>query len=284
MAELLVETPDGEIRPVYKKSIIREMIEKLEQALYPLGAILMVLILWWTGVRIFKIGSYLLPSPEMVFRTLFIRRDILFRQSMFTLQETLFGFGLAVIIGVLLAIAIVYSPFFEKTVYPILVIAQSMPKTALAPLFLVWFGFGQLPKVAIAFLIAVFPVIINSVVGMSSIDPDMIRLARSMGASGYRIFWKMRLPYALPTMFAGFKVATTLAIVGAIVGEFVGADVGLGYLLMRTLRLMDTSLTFSAIFCCMALGILLFLLVQTLESLLIPWHVSKRQETVTTTM
>ncbi len=284
MADVLIEPQNGKKKLKPKQSPLNWIFNKLIQFSYPLATILVTLIIWAGSVRIFNIGTYLLPSPEVVFMTLINKRALLFKQSMFTLEETLFGFGLAITIGIILAVAIEYSPLFEKTVYPLLILAQSMPKTAFAPLFLIWLGFGILPKIAIAFLIAVFPVIMNTVVGMSSIDPDMIRLARSMGASEFRIFWKIRLPYALPTMFGGIKVAATLSIIGAIVGEFVGADVGLGYLLIRTLRYMDTSLTFATILCCMTLGILLFQVVQLIESLMIPWHISKRQEIVITTM
>jgi NitT/TauT family transport system permease protein len=244
---------------------------------YPLLSLLITLIIWIAAVRIFAIRAYLLPPPDRILVELVRNHDVLMRHAFVTLYETLLGFGLAITVGIALAMLIVYSQFFGKTLYPLLVSAQTIPKTAIAPLFLVWLGFGTLPKIVIAFLIAVFPMIINTVVGMSSTDPDMIRLAHSMGASESKIFRKIRLPYALPTIMAGVKVATTLSIIGAIVGEFVGANAGIGYLLMRTLRTFNTSLTFAALFCCIAMGLLLFGMVQVAESLLIPWHVSRRR-------
>ncbi len=266
------------LKPQRKKASITKInLQRLNRIIYPLGSILVLLILWTGAVRIFNIGPYLLPSPKAIFFEFIDKRALLLQHSIATLRETLAGFFLAVTIGITLGLLIFYWPLFKKTIYPLIIASQTIPETAIAPLLLIWLGFGILPKIVIAFLVAVFPVIINTVIGMSSIESDMIRLARSMGANEFRVFWKIRMPYALPTMFAGIKVATTLAIVGAIVGEFVGSDSGLGYLLVRTISMVNTRLMFSAIICSGIMGTLLFSVVQMIESLVIPWHISKRR-------
>jgi len=257
--------------------MLKLTVQRFDRIIYPLGLVLVLLILWSAAVRVLDIGPYLLPSPAAIFLELVEQRAFLLEHSWATLQETLAGFGLAVMVGLALGLLIFYWPFFRKTIYPLIIASHTIPETAIAPLLLIWLGFGILPKITIAFLVAVFPIIINTVVGMSSIEPDMVRLARSMGASPFRTFWKIRLPQALPTLFAGFKVATTLAIVGAIVGEFVGSSTGLGYVLVRTISMVNTRLMFAAIFCCALMGTGLFAIVQAAENLAIPWHVSKRR-------
>ena len=171
---------------------------------------------------------------------------------------------------------IVISPLLERLVYPPMVATQSIPKIALAPLFIVWFGFGVAPKVAVAFLIAFFPIVIDTIVGLRSIDPAMIQLARSMGAPPHRIFRKLRLPHALPAIFGGLKVASSLAVVGALTGEFVGSDKGLGYLLVQASGNLNTALLFATLVVLSALAMALFYLVEMLERIAIPWHASQR--------
>jgi NitT/TauT family transport system permease protein len=188
------------------------------------------------------------------------------------------GFALSIVVGVPLALAIFLWPPFARSVYPLLVSSQAIPKAAVAPLFVVWFGFGLLPKVLIAFLIAFFPIVINTVVGLASLEPEKIQLARSMGFGPSKIFFKIRLPSALPAIFGGLKIAITLAVVGAIVGEFVGGDSGLGYLLMQANGSMDTPLLFAGLVGLTLIGVALFLLVELAERLAIPWHTSARGE------
>jgi NitT/TauT family transport system permease protein len=157
-----------------------------------------------------------------------------------------------------------------------MVATQSIPKIALAPLFVVWFGFGVAPKVAVAFLIAFFPIVIDTIVGLRSIDPAMLQLARAMGAPRHRIFLKFRLPHALPAIFGGLKVASTLAVVGALTGEFIGSDKGLGYVLLQASGNLNTPLLFATLVTLSLLAMAFFYAVEALERILIPWHVSQR--------
>jgi NitT/TauT family transport system permease protein len=160
----------------------------------------------------------------------------------------------------------------------LLVFSQSIPKVAIAPLFVVWFGFGLVPKVIAAFLLGFFPVIVGTVQGFKAVEADVIDLARSMGASGLQIFLKFRLPHALPSIFSGLKVSVTLAVVGAVVGEFVGSNSGLGYVMQKSSGTFDLPLMFAALVILSSLGVLLFLIIDLAERWLMPWHASQRNE------
>src|SRR4029077_12604985 len=157
------------------------------------------------------------------------------------------GFGVAVLVGIPAATLMIYSEWFRRSVYPILLTAQVLPKVALAPLFIVWFGFGLLPKVLMTFLISFFPIVIDTLTGLNSVRPESLMLIRSMGGTRWQSFWKIRLPGALPSIFGGFKVAITFAVVGTIVAEFVGSDHGLGYILVLARGNLDTVTVFAAI-------------------------------------
>jgi NitT/TauT family transport system permease protein len=252
--------------------------ERALNLLLPFAAVIAVLILWSAAVRIFEIPDYLLPAPQDVIRR--IARDwyVLARNATYTLQSVLIGFAVGVLVGVPLAFAVVLSRSVERVTMPFLVMSQTIPKVAIAPILVVWLGFGILPKIAVVFLIAFFPIVVSTVVGLKSVESDMIDLVRSMGANTLKIMLRVRAPTALPQMFAGFKIAICLAVVGAIVGEFVGSDRGLGYLLLTATGTLDGTLVWSALFILIAIGIALFAIVSKLERLAIPWHVSIRAE------
>jgi NitT/TauT family transport system permease protein len=177
-----------------------------------------------------------------------------------------------------LALPVAFSKFVQRAIYPLLLFFQVIPKVALAPIFVIWFGFGLPPKIIIVFLLSFFPVLINGIVGLRSVDQDIINLARSTGAKGVDIFLKVRLPSALPTFFAGFKLAAISATVGAVIGEFIGSDSGLGYLILTANGDLQTDYSFAAITLLTVLGLTLYYSVEGLEKLLLPWHISQRQE------
>jgi NitT/TauT family transport system permease protein len=269
---------DDEDQPA-SRSRFRKTWRRFDSIVYPTVAIVAVLVIWDLAVVVFDIAPYLLPKPTAVLSVLIDQRKLLWDNSIPTLQEILAGFALAVVVGIPLAVGIVSSRIFEKTVYPLLVASQTIPKVALAPLFLVWFGFGLKPKILIAFLIAVFPIIVDTAVGLRSVPSEMIDLARSMRASRFALFMKVRFPFALPNVFAGLKVAITLAVIGAVVGEFVGADKGLGQLLVVANGRLETSLMFASVFVLVVIGIISFMIVDIIGRLAMPWHVSVRRET-----
>lgn len=250
--------------------------ETLKKRLLPLAGIFIFLAIWEVAVRILELPSYLLPTPTEIVQTMIERYDDLLAHSWVTAYEMLLGYFLAIAVAVPMAVAITASSAFDQFITPILLFFQTVPKIAIAPLFLVWFGVGVTPKILVAFLISFFPIIIDTAVGLRSISPEMVDLARSMGATKMQIFLRFRLPTSLPYLFSGLKVASTLAVVGAVVGEFVGADKGLGYMLLVTNSNLQTPLMFGTIVALTAQGLILFYLIQILELVLIPWHITVR--------
>lgn len=229
----------------------------------------------WAG----NVPKYELPSPLAVFnRMVETWSSQLMSATFVTGKETLIGFAVATAIAVPISVVMTYSKMAENLLYPLLVSAQVIPKVAIAPLFVVWFGFGLTPKVLIALLIAFFPIVIDTTVGLRSIDPAMLHLARSMGAGELKIFWKVRLPNGLPSFFGGLKVGVTLALIGAVVGEFVGSSDGLGYVLISATGNIDTPLVFSTIVLMSLIGIVLFAALELIERFATPWHRARRVE------
>jgi NitT/TauT family transport system permease protein len=236
-----------------------------------------LLVIWEVCVRAFEVKAITLPAPSVVWTE--FAHDPLFylRHAWYTLLITLGGFALAVVIGVLLAVLIVESRLLENTIYALIVAMNSVPKVAIAPLFVIWMGTGAEPKIAIAFLIAVFAIVIDSVLGLRSVPPDILDLARSLRGSRFMTLWRIRFPCALPSMFAGMKVAISLALVGAIVGEFVSSQRGLGYVILSAQGTFDTARVFAAIFVLAVIGVLLFWTLAWLERWALPWHASQKE-------
>jgi NitT/TauT family transport system permease protein len=199
----------------------------------------------------------------------------------YTLIVTLGGFALAVLVGVLLAVLIVESRLLEKSIYALIIGMNSVPKVAVAPLFVIWLGTDAEPKIAIAFLIAVFAIVIDAVLGLKSVPPDILDLARSLRGGRLATLWRIRFPCALPSLFAGMKVAVGLALVGAIVGEFVSSQRGLGYVILSAQGMFDTARVFAAILVLAAMGVALFWLIALLERFAIPWHASQKEHVLT---
>ena len=253
------------------------MNSRIHPLLWTIGSFAIVFAIWQAVVWLFAMPQYLLPGPAPVFVSLAKNSAAILSQTWWTAATILAGFILAAAFAIPLAMVIVISPLLERLVYPPMVATQSIPKIALAPLFIVWFGFGVMPKVAVAFLIAFFPIVIDTIVGLRSIDPAMLQLARSMGAPPHRIFRKIRLPHALPAIFGGLKVASSLAVVGALTGEFVGSDKGLGYMLVQASGNLNTALLFATLVVLSALAMAFFYLIEMLERIAIPWHASQRE-------
>jgi NitT/TauT family transport system permease protein len=236
----------------------------------PILVALGLVVVWEVAADVFKIPTYLFPAPSAILAACRDNASLLLRETWVTTVEILLGYGLSMVIGIPLALGLFHWPAFARSVYPLLISTQAMPKVAIAPLFLVWFGFGLLPKVLIAFLIAFFPIVINTVMGLAAIEQEKIFLARSMGLSGYATFRLIRLPDALPSIFAGLKISITLAVVGAVVGEFVGGDSGLGYQLLVANGNMNTALLFAGVLALTILGLVLFSAVELVERMAMP--------------
>ena len=246
---------------------------KLRELMGPIALIALILLVWEGIVEYFSISKILLPKPSLIFSNLIDRVGILPRHTWVTAIESLSGFGIGACIGVLLAIGIASSRVLEKSFYPILIALQSTPKIAFAPLFIIWLGFGLLPKIVMSALMVIFPVTINTATGLMEIEPGLLDLAKLNKATRWRIFKKIRFPSSGPYMFAGFKIGTTMALVGAIVGEYLGASAGLGYLSQTAISYYDTPLLFMSFIPMIILGVTYFGAVCVIEKKALPWRV-----------
>ena len=238
---------------------------------YPLLGLLLVLAAWALACWLVSIPTVVLPSPDKVLQAMVTRGDLLFGESLVTLKETLLGFVLALAVGLPLAVAVANSRPLNLMFYPLLIALQSVPKVALAPIVLVWFGTGMESKLAIVWLVAFFPIIVDTVAGLRSTPRELIELADSLKATRAQIFLKVQFPAALPFVITGAKVAITLAVIGAVIGEFIGSSEGLGFLLLSATSQLNTPLAFAALFALAALGIVVYLMVELAERLMAPW-------------
>jgi NitT/TauT family transport system permease protein len=245
---------------------------------YPLAAVAIAVLIWAIGVKLFKVPPYLLPSPQAVLVSLIDKFGLIISHLPPTAIATISGLGLSIVLGVPFAMMLVASQTLERAFMPLLVGSQCFPKVAIGPILIVWFGWGILPKVLISFIIAFFPIVIQTVLGLKSVERDEIDLIRIMSPSRLQVFTKIRIPNALPYFFGGLKVSVTLALIGAIVGEFIGSDRGLGYLLQYANVELDTELLFATMIILLALGGSLFVTVIYAEKKLLPWHVAVRGE------
>jgi NitT/TauT family transport system permease protein len=245
------------------------------RTIVPLLALAFIVLLWQLWVDLAHIKEFLLPSPTAIAQELAASwSSILAQDTWVTLQETLAGFGLGAVLGFVLAIGITYSRFLERVLYPLIVASQAVPKVAVAPLFVVWLGFGIWPKIAVTMTLVFFPIVVTAAQGLMSVDTGLLELLRSVDANPWQTFRKVRLPHALPSIMSGMKIGMTLAVVGAVVGEWVGANAGLGYLILYAQSQLETRLTFAAIAVLVVMGVVLFMLVDLLGRLITPWSSS----------
>jgi NitT/TauT family transport system permease protein len=242
----------------------------------PLAVIVALIVLWWLLSAMHVVKPYLLPSPWTTWQAIIHNAGYLWTNTLTTAFETVAAFIVSIIFGIVAGVVMVYSKTIEKTLYPLLVLAQVVPKIALAPLFVVWLGFGNVPKILVAFLIAFFPVVVSSFVGLRSVDPEIIDLAATMNASPLQMFFKFRFPASLPHLFSGIKVAATLAVTGAVVGEFVGSNNGIGNVILEANGNVNTPMLFSGLIVLSLFGVILFVIVEVIERLVMPWHSSHR--------
>jgi NitT/TauT family transport system permease protein len=230
------------------------------------------LLLWEGFVRLFQVPDWLVPAPSQVLDVITDKNSVMLSHTLVTLEETLAGFFLALGVGVACAIGIVHFPFLRDTLYPSLIMFNSFPKVAIAPLFVVWIGVGTESKIANAFLTAVFPIVLNTIMGLTNMDPELLELVRSMSKSRWVLFWKIRFPYSLPFVFAGCKIAISLAVIGAIVGEFISGRSGLGYLVLSANNYFNTPMAFAALLYLVVMSLALYGMVILAEKLMLPWY------------
>lgn len=246
------------------------------EILYPAISIVLLLSVWHLIVVGFQLRSTFLPTPAAAFSKVIFSYNTFLTHGPVTVYEVVAGFLLSLVIGILTAFLMVWSKAVDKVVSPVLVFLQTVPYISVAPLLLIWFGFGVTPKIVVSFLMGYFPIVIAVAAGMSAVESDMVELIRSMSASKWQIFWKGRLPHSLPYLFSGAKISVALATSGAIVGEYVGSDRGLGYLIVVANSDTNAELLFGTIIVVSAFGVSFFWLIRWIEKIAIPWHVAFR--------
>jgi NitT/TauT family transport system permease protein len=230
-----------------------------------------VVIFWEAVIRLFKVPTFVLPAPTVIVTALVAHRRELAIATQATALEVLFGFLMSALVGVAVALIIVRFERFGRALYPLIVLFQNVPKVALAPIFILWFGYGLAPKILLIVVIAFFPVTIDMLAGLQSVEPSFVSLMRSVGASQSKIMLKVRIPHSLPHLIAGLKVAVTFSVIGAIVGEFAGATKGLGYLIEFASTQLDTPQIFAALLVVSVLGLAFYYVVEYVERWLVPW-------------
>ncbi|MBP1739748.1 MAG: transporter permease [Deltaproteobacteria bacterium] len=250
--------------------------QNLSKIFFPAMGIFLVVALWHLYVVQFNVSTVVLPKPSLVLDSIVSQRALLLSEGWITFKECLYGFALAMVLGIPIAVALTNSKILSLTFYPLLVGTQSIPKVAVAPIILVWLGTGLESKLAVAFLVAFFPVVVDTATGLRSTPPELLDLARSLRASKFQIFTKIQFPAALPFVFSGAKVAVTLAVIGGVIGEFVGSTEGLGNLLMVANSQINSPLAWASLVALSVLGILLFAAVVLAERIFMPWAEENR--------
>ena len=246
----------------------------VDEIAVPTFAIVGLVAVWQLSVMVFEIPAYLLPSPFRILTDSIEQAGTLGWHTLATLKTVLLGFLASVAISLPLAVFITSSKRVANTVYPILVLTQSIPKVALAPILVILLGTNELPRIVVTFLVAFFPLVIAVATGLSSVPGDLVELGRSYRGSAWQLLTRIRLPYAVPMIFSGLKVAVTLSVVGAVVAEFVNADAGLGYFIISSTAFFETGLAYAALIILSLMGIVLFQLVVIAERVFFPWSPS----------
>lgn len=256
------------------------LLRRWSTVLLPALLILALVVIWQLITAYTSLFEpYILPKPTDIVERIWDSPGLLWKATRVTLVEVVVGFAIGSVVGVALAVPITYSQTFRNTVYPLIVASQAVPKIAVAPLLVVWLGFGIAPKLAVVALMVFFPVVVTAAEGFGSVDRSLLDLLRSVHASQWQIFRRVRMPHALPQIFSGLKIGITLAVVGAVVGEWVGSDAGLGYLILHANTLLDTTLLYAALVILVVMGVVLFVLVEVAERLLLPWRESTEAPT-----
>ncbi len=231
-----------------------------------------ILAAWELLTRVFKIPIWLLPPPSAVWQAFVGARSYLAESTWVTLYETLLGLAAGTLGGVLMAIAIAHSNYLRSTLLPAVIAFEAFPKIAIAPLIVIWLGLGIGAKVAMAFLIVFFPIMINTAAGLEKVEPELIDLARVNSATKWQVLYEIRWPNALPYVFEGLKIAVPLSLIGAIIAEFVASSVGLGYIIVNSSATMNTPLVFVALALLAVIALILYSCLIFLERRVLKWH------------
>lgn len=237
-----------------------------------IGLLFLLLAGWQLYVNLSGIRQTILPGPLRVLSALTDFWDVIWDNTLYTLFETFVGFGVALAVGLGFAVLLDVSPFLRRAVYPLLVASQTVPLVAIAPLLIIWFGYTLVPKIIVVWLVCFFPIVVAGVDGFAATDRETTRLFKSLGATSWQIFWKLRLPSALPFLFSGVRIAITYSVAGAIFGEYVGAEKGLGIFIQHAKNSFRNDLIFAAVLVTAVVSIGLFGLVSVIQHRLMPWY------------
>jgi NitT/TauT family transport system permease protein len=273
---IVLDRTTAEPAPSQAKTPPRRRPRQLGTVLFPLAGGVGGLIAWELVVRLMRLPPYLLPAPSHIAVVMGEYWWMLIRQLGFTAFAAGVGFAIALVLGILAGAAITSSRIVDRMLYPWLVISHAVPKVVVAPLFIVWLGFGLKSEIIFVVVFTFFPIVVNTVTGLKSADLELLLLVRSMGANRMQSLWKIRIPGALPSIFAGIKIAATLAPVGAVIGEFVASNQGLGHMLLQAVGSLETPLAFAAVFLISIFGIAIWYAAELVERWTIPWHASQR--------
>ncbi|MBU3128148.1 ABC transporter permease [Clostridium tagluense] len=247
----------------------------IENKLIPIFFQLIILFIWQIAIDKWKVPQYILPSPKDIIITLVNILPSITKHIYATLCEALIGFTISILLALILAILMDNVKLIKKCVYPILVVSQTIPIIALAPLFVIWFGFGTLPKIIVVVLVCFFPIVISLMDGLESVDTDMVNLLKTMGASKFKIFTMVKLPASTVNFFSGLRIAATYSIMGAVIGEWLGGDNGLGVYMIRAKNSYALDKVFAVIIIIVLLSMGLFGLLYLLQYFFTPWSRNK---------
>lgn len=260
-----------------RRRVVNTFMARLRQWIAPLLILVGLVGVWELWVQVWEVPKWQLPAPSAIAEELVDSRVLLWDNALVTLKEIVLGFFAALAAGLLLAVGIAYSRILERSIYPIVIASQTIPIIAIAPLLLIWVGYGIAPKVIIVALICFYPIAVNTVDGLKAVDPDMVNMLRTLGASRWQVFTKLQIPAAMPFAFSGIKIGISVSVIAAVIGEWVGAGAGLGYLITYSQPLFLTSRVFAAIVVLSAMGILLFVLASLVERWMLPWHFTEKR-------
>jgi len=251
---------------------------KFKDSYFPIISAVGLILIWYVIIFLLSVPDFLLPGPYAVMREIISESSILLRHLLVTVKETILGFFLAIVIAIPISVAVVWWKPVEKTVMPLMVFLQTVPKVSIAPLFIIWFGFGYIPKILISFLLAYFPIVIEMITGMRDVPFEMLDLAKSMSATPFQTFVKIRIPNSLPYLFNGLKLGAILSLTGAITGEFMGSTEGLGFMILYANVRLNTTLLFAVLILLLFLGKIIYSMVEWIERHTISWHVVLREK------
>ena len=244
--------------------------------------LLVIGVIWEIAVRALHIAPFLLPTPSAVLAEMWHRPGLYVQHSLATIWGALLGFAVAAIAGIVIGTLIAYSWVLRAVIYPVSLVLQTVPKVALAPLFIIWVGYGIQSRVVVAAVVSFFPVVMNTITGLSSVERDLLDLVKMLQGSRAQQFAKVAFPHAMPFIFSGLKVAATFAVIGEIVAEFISGNTGLGYVIMVANSEMNVAMSFAALIILSLVGLAFFALMELAEKIIVPWAADDAEESFAT--